>query len=235
MAEVSIPVHYTYTPSDLIPYLNSGGQQGVENILSDIIAQELRTWSVGDGLPDDYDPENLEEGYENLEPRESWEDVVRAGDNAVDILIRAVCRAGGLEGITNEQIKSVRNGSVTISIPNLGVNLNRLNVGEIEPTGELAKAAELRAKEKRDQEAEEIELAHIRKQTDMLVNAGMSREQAVELIQTERQKVTKTVDRKDFGVAPETRGSLEQILAGAVSAFANRGGSDITTEGDSDE
>lgn len=197
MAEVKVPVHYTYTPVDLVMYLNSGGESGVENILSDIIAQELRVW-----------------GVKSLVNRNSWKDLVRAGNSAVRDLIRAVTKAGGFTPTTG-QVNDVSNGTATLLIPNLGIALNRLNVGEIEPTGEVAKAAEKAAKERSEREAEVVELEHINDRVIELMKPlpdgpGLTAEQAIELIQTERKKVVKTINRKDYGLAPDT---LNAILA----------------------
>ena len=208
MAEVAISVSAILqpdykTPGALITFEDSGGESGVMDIITDAIRQELRVWGV-DSI------------------RKSWEDVVRARDEAVTALIKAICKKGGRVEPTDAEVEEFKNGPSIFELPGLGTRFIQLFVGEIEPTGELAKAAEKAAKEKRDQKAEQIELAHLRRELAKLRRTGMTHEQALEAFQTERSKVTKTIAESKFTVPAETRQTLENIASGIVDALTSR-------------
>lgn len=198
MAEVLMPVHYTYRPDNLITYLNSGGQSVVENILNNVIAQQLRVWGL--------DPS-----------RKDWEDVVGAGYDSVRSLAKNISVLVGGPVLSDEEANDVVNGK-ELRLPSLGIILTRLNVGKIEPTGELAKAAGQAAKEKRDQKAEVIELDHIEERAQKLMRAlGMTYSDAIALIQTERGKVEKTIDESRLSVSPEVKAMVEGALTVALA------------------
>jgi len=211
MAELLIPVQYTFTPVDLVVYQEADGEEGVKKILGDIIQQELRQWAVGI---------TTSTGDPGI-----WEDVVRAHDEAIVQLAKEICKRKGAKKPSKATLNGLGNGSVDIPILDLGINLNRLNVGEIKPTGKLAEAAEKAAKEVRERQAEEIELKHVRDQIEKLSTGDlMSPEQAAQLIQTERGKVAKTVDEKQFTIPSETREALERVIPAIAAVFANRSG-----------
>jgi len=218
MAEVAISVSGLFQPDyrssrALIKFKDSGGKDGLINIITDAIRQELRIWGVNS-------------------KRTSWKEVVEAREEAVETLIRAICVKGGGKEPTPDQMKMFREGGddVFFELPSLGAKFIQLFVGEIDPTGEVAKAAEKAAKERSEQEAETVELKHIRERVAELVKpiaeggAGLSPEQAVELIQTERTKVVKTVDEKKFTVPSETREAVMQIASEVVAALTARRG-----------
>jgi L-fucose isomerase-like protein len=76
----------------------------------------------------------------------------------------------------------------------------------------LIDSAELKAKEERERDAEEIEIGHVNKQVKRLIRAGFTREEAKELFQTERGKVTKNVQEHKISIAPETQGMLKEAI-----------------------
>lgn len=55
-------------------------------------------------------------------------------------------------------IRRARQGNGHFACPQLGILINRLNVGEIKPLGELAKAAETEAKEQQERKGEVFEI-----------------------------------------------------------------------------
>lgn len=125
-----------------------------------------------------------------------------------------------------EQITKARQGNGDFELPQLGITINRLNIGEIKPVGKLAEAAELAVKEEREQAAEIVELDHVRNRMAELMTVppkgpGFSAEQALEVIQTERGKVVKTVAETKLNISPETRAMIEKIMPGLLNQFAS--------------
>lgn len=121
-----------------------------------------------------------------------------------------------------KQIARARQGNGDFKLPQLGIVINRLNIGEIKPVGELAKAAELEVKEACEREAETTELNHVRQRLIELMaqppnGPGFKAEQALEVIQTERGKVAKTVAETKLNVSAETMAAIERIIQGLIS------------------
>ena len=121
-----------------------------------------------------------------------------------------------LEGRVNSrrrEIEALRMGSRKFTRPDLGIAIWRINVGEILLSPELAQAAERKAIEEREKEAEQIEREHY---ADMIINLrerlGITTEQAIELIQTERGKVTKALSESKWSISPETREMFSEII-----------------------
>jgi len=208
LAEVRIPVSVTFQPAyktdergygaGLIEYANSGGEAGVKGILSDIIRQELREWAVNFRVDD--------------KPG-TWADVVKAQDEAVGRLIKAV--AGAERGLTKREIARIRQGNGAEKHPALGIIINRLNVGEIEALGELAQAAEKAAKEERDKAGEKIELDFVADQITRLVKTGLTPVEARRAIQVAQGKITETVQTNVIGITPESFEALGNAIARA--------------------
>ena len=250
LVELEVPVSITYTPANLVEYLNAGKSKGVDNIVADIVGEKLRVWAIAT----DEGPQNAEEA-------------LKAGEEAVAILVKAIAGAS-LETIPSgiptvillkyfaqpqkpptfsesqqwgknwekvsehlasldeakrkeiqeaverrrEIIKLLRQGNGTQSLLGLGVTLNRLNIGEIKALGKFAEAAELAAKERREREAEEVEIQHILSVINRVKKElGVSNEQALEIIQTERGKVKKEIAERKWNISPETREMIEKI------------------------
>lgn len=72
-APISIEIGLTFTPRDLIPYLDSGGETGVKKILEDIIQARVRTWAIS-----------------QKEGPETWEEAKAAKEDAEAILLKAI-------------------------------------------------------------------------------------------------------------------------------------------------
>lgn len=120
-----------------------------------------------------------------------------------------------------KEVQDLRSGNGAIFLEDLGIKIERLNVGEIRVLGEVATTADKRAKEKQEMEAEELELKSVRDRISELIKEpfSYSKEQALEIVQTERGKVTKTIEEKKLNVSPETREMLEKIFPSTVSAI----------------
>ncbi len=122
-----------------------------------------------------------------------------------------------------QQIVQLRQGNGHFKKPDLGIEINRLNIGEIQVIGKVAEVADLEPKEKQEREAEIVELEHIAERVKKLRdNIGLTTEAALDLIQTERGKVTKTIGETRLSVSPETRNMLEQIVPGLYAALFKR-------------
>ena len=114
-----------------------------------------------------------------------------------------------------EQIKKMREANGSFQKKSLGIIVNRLNVGEVRPTNEeLMQSAEQKAKEERQRVAEEIEIDHSIAQINKLQKKGkLSKEQAIEIFQTERNKATKNISETKISISPETREMVSGLLS----------------------
>ena len=200
LAELEINVSLTWTPNEdyAIEYLNHGEESGVRNILADMVRERLREWAI-----------SVDRGPKN------WEEALRAKDEATLVLIRDI--AGLPVDLSKEEekeiIRKIRMGDGVQPISQLGITLNRLNIGEIKPRGELARAAELVVKEKKEREGEKVELYHAMERIKEIMEAlGCSYTQAIELFQTERGKVSKKITEIKGNVSDDVRKAIEQIL-----------------------
>jgi len=272
MGEIDIPLTITYTPDHdhLIEYLNNKGEKGVEDILEDIVRQRLREWAIaaeegpqtwedamkareeavlvlakailGDELPriekkegiysevptsiwfkhfyysaftEDKQPlKYLDEEEEDFERRRKewgkWKELIKKEETEVETEEKTSYMKEQIEKRKNE-VDTLRRGNGDKKIKHLGIILNRLNLGEFKIKGKLAEAAELRAKEKREMMAEKFELDHVEHRIKNLVKLGFSREQSLEIVQTERGKVKKEIKESKWNISQETREMIEKI------------------------
>lgn len=119
------------------------------------------------------------------------------------------------------EIKMARQGNGWFKKSQLGIILNRLNVGEIKPTegSRLSKAMELEVAEDRERIGETLELKHVHGRISELKTLGFSNEQALEIIQTERGKVKKDISESKWNISQETRAMIEKIGPEVVAAI----------------
>jgi len=170
--ELEVEVSITYTPDkdnpkNTMKYINAGGKTGVENILDDIVEEQTREFAI----------------------KKTWVDCLAANEEIAKLLIEEIA------GVTKEVgIKKIRRGDGIKKIPSLGIVLNRLNIGTIWVKGRLGEEAELKAREERHMEAERVEFQHVRDRAKEIKDVlGISGKDAIEVVQTERGKVTKTI------------------------------------------
>ena len=168
-AELTIRVSITWTPdeSNLIEYVNIGGQKNVENIFDDIVEQECREYA--------YD--------------KTWVQCLEQREEMIETLITVIT------GESNpEIIKDARRGNSKIPIPSLGIVLNRLNIGAITISPNLSAEAEKIAIEQRKRDAETIQLNHVKQRIlELMKGTSLTEYEAMEAIQTERGKITKEI------------------------------------------
>lgn len=120
-----------------------------------------------------------------------------------------------------KEVQKLRSGEGEIFLEDLGIKIERLNVGEIKVLGKVAEAADERAKEKQEMEAEQQEIGNVKERIKELISPpfNYSKEQALEIVQTERGKVTKTITESKLNISPETRDLIKEIVPGAASAL----------------
>lgn len=279
-AEIEIPLSITYTPdpANIINFLNSGKEAGVEDILNDIVQQKLREWAIA-----------TEEGPQ------TWEEAMAAKDDAIWLLSKAILgeelptivKNDGMssevpstfwrqyfftsfknepeqkedekneryerrkkewekwkkkieteiqesgdkgKGIREQiekrknEVEEIRRGNGCKPIKHLGIILKRLNLGEFKLVGDVANAVGLKAKEERETLAEEVEINNFNNLVKKVVKeTGVSPEEAVRVVQSERKKLT----RKEFiisGGSGLVQNAQAAATTGAVLADVMKGG-----------
>jgi len=122
------------------------------------------------------------------------------------------------------EILSAQRGNGSFRIPNLGIVINRLNVEKILPLGAVKEAADLKAKEKLEQQAEEVEISHAITQIGKLAEqTGMPVEEATRVFQVERGKVEKVIRETEISLSPETK-EVAQTAFNALLRLLSGGG-----------
>ena len=88
----------------------------------------------------------------------------------------------------------------------------------------MAKKADAQAMEQEERDAEGLELNFIEERIEKLMGKPFyySREQAQELVQTERGKVAKTINESKWNIAPETREMIEKIVPDMTAKILGR-------------
>ncbi len=175
-AELEIEISITWTPDkdspkDLIEYINTGGKTGVENILDDIIEEATRQFAT----------------------TKNWQQCLESREELASLVIKRLTGQPEDQPVDDKLKISLRRGNGMVTISQLGIILNRFNVGTISVKGKLGEAAEKIAVEEREREAEKVELEHVRDRAKELKELGLSVKDAIELIQTERGKVKKDI------------------------------------------
>ncbi len=125
------------------------------------------------------------------------------------------------------EIASVRQGRGNFEKPEWGIEIRLLNIGQVEPLGELAKAMEMETKEKRDKATEKMANTNFLERLSELTApaVGFSREQAAEIIQTviiADSKVKKEINEWKFNLSPDTRELVEKIGASIIEGILKK-------------
>lgn len=120
------------------------------------------------------------------------------------------------------QVMNLSQGTGEIKLCGLGCIMERLNLGDIEVLGEVAKKAEGEAKEEQERILEEKEMAHTRKEISKnILDLGLEKMQAVDLFQSERGKITRVVDDKRISLDSVSAGIFGTALAAAIKGVGN--------------
>ena len=126
-------------------------------------------------------------------------------------------------------VRRIREGKGDFGDESLGITIVRFTVNEVKVEGEVAKAAELEEKERREREADTMEIDNISDRAAKLKTAHpeLTSDQAFQIVQTERGKVGKTiiaVSGAKTDVGNDLLG-LAGIIRETVKQFTNGGGS----------
>ncbi len=118
------------------------------------------------------------------------------------------------------EIQEIRNGEGKIFLRDLGIILQRLNLGNVDVLGGVAEAAETQAIEEQEYRGEELELRFVRERIKELMEEPFkyTREQARDIVQTERKKVVRTINDQHISLDPSTA----EIAAGIIGGIAGR-------------
>ncbi|MEK7634674.1 MAG: SPFH domain-containing protein [Patescibacteria group bacterium] len=209
MAEIEVAISLTWKPDEknLIEYLNSGGESGIKNILKDIVEEAVREFAA-----------------DTSRKPNTWEDAITMKKEFLAEIVAVIL--GKNPPISEDEINKIvlelRRGNGKLQLETLGVILNRVNVTSIKPKGKLAEAAQKEAIEKREKKAETVELNHLAERIEALKKLGFSNEQALEIVQTERGKISKTISESKWNVSPETRAMIEKIGLDLVAKILGR-------------
>lgn len=194
--EILVKISYTYYPDyktqesgqRLISFINSGGHEGVQMIVKDLIEEDIRE------MAHDY----------------SWEQITFSTG---DIKKRLVKKLTG-EDLT-EEVADELNKNGLPDIADLGIKITRFNVGEVKEQGELAKAAEKFAKELQERRGENEEMEFVYEWTKKFKRIGASADVALDTIQVERGKSKK--DIKAIRGLETTAKALGESISGIFS------------------
>ena len=111
-------------------------------------------------------------------------------------------------------VHRARQGNGFFKKKDLGIIINRFTINSIKPTGEIANAAEKKVKEAHERDAEELEIRHVKDMVkELMKDLGISQEQALEILQTERGKVSKNISEGKLNISPETRELISSVFA----------------------
>lgn len=117
-------------------------------------------------------------------------------------------------------ITKARQGNGAFVKKSLGITINRFTIPSIILKGEVAKAADLQAKEVLERAAERTELSHVRARTKELKKAlDIKSEPALEVVQTERGKVKKDVHESKISISSETQEAVKGIVSLVLQAL----------------
>lgn len=121
-----------------------------------------------------------------------------------------------LRGVLEDRKKKagmLRTGVGRLIMPDLGIIVERLNIGDIDVLGEVGKQAEGEAKEEQERQAEEKEIKFVKKRVRELMDEfNLSAHEALEAVQIERKKITKSVDKKEISLDATTLGVVNNFL-----------------------
>lgn len=92
-------------------------------------------------------------------------------------------------------VKKIREGKGDFGDDGLGITIVRFSVNEVKVEGKVADSAELEEKERREREADRMEIDNVSDRAKKLKadHPDLTSQQAFELVQTERGKVGKTI------------------------------------------
>ncbi len=256
-AELAVSVSITWQPAYgsfnlLKNFIDSGKEEGVGNILRDIVSDRLRTWAfsdtegpstwqeamgssyeatgilleaiIGDELPPvPYFPViPLLKYFSGVTPSEyekgKWNEGWSKLENQLEALpVEEQEKVKEAVEARRKQIQNMRRGNGKVPKTELGIIVNRFTVNSVTLRGHTAEAADMKATEAQQREAEKEELDHIRERLQELKESGISADEAMRVIQVERGKVSQSVQVHQVDLSPPLRELISQIFPGSGS------------------
>ena len=115
-----------------------------------------------------------------------------------------------------KEVEDLRTGAGKIVLDDLGVRLERLNIGDIDVLGDVAKQAEGEAKEEQERQKDALELRFVRERMAELMKPpfNFSPGEARDLVQTERGKVVRAIDDKRISLDATTAEIMAKVFGG---------------------
>ena len=191
---VTVKVGITWIPDEKNPvnYINSGGEQGVRDIMKDMLDEDVR----------------------QMGRKKTWQDMTFATDDmAIQLILKLVGREREDEGVEKKELKRYydlketerKDSQKTFPIlgkilssgvadeHKLGIKFLRLNVKSVEPEGELKKNAEKVAIEEQQRKAEFYEADTTVEIVKKFKKTGVSPNEAFHGAQVNQGKAKKVV------------------------------------------
>lgn len=198
-AQIKVPISITYKPDSssaksLKTYVENNKEEGVEKRLKGLIQERVREWALHADVT-------------------SYMDAFGSEQKLASKLIKQIFKP--FVELSDKDALKIREGTGTSILRAFGIVLVQLNIREITAKGILTEIFDIRLKEQLERAAEVEELDHVRSELKKLVNVGLNPEQAIDLIQTERGKVTKSINatKSRLEISEETLQILEDILS----------------------
>lgn len=179
-------------PNALIAYIDNDRETGTRNILQGIVTEKIRQWA-----------RSLKQS-----PR-TWEEAQATRDEVVEVILSTILA----RDVSEDELYECRRGGGHFKIPSLGIVIARLNVGEIELLGVAKEAAEKEASATQQKRAEIVDLEHVKLRIEKFMELGYSKEQALNIVQTERGKVSKRISETKLDISPETHEMIKGLLS----------------------
>jgi regulator of protease activity HflC (stomatin/prohibitin superfamily) len=119
------------------------------------------------------------------------------------------------EAITKrkKELINLKTGIGQIKLEDLGIILERLNIGDINVDTEIEKRARLRVQEELEREAEKIEISHVKNRMQELISEfKITPAEALEIVQTEKGKIKKEIKEQKINISPQVLEGLNEII-----------------------
>ena len=121
-----------------------------------------------------------------------------------------------------DDVRNIREGKGEFGEESLGITIIRFTINEVKVEGEVAKAAELEEKERREKQADTVEIDNFSQRATSLMKAhpGLSSEQALDVTQVILGKVSKKIVQvvgAQTGLGQDVLGALSLGSLGGVS------------------
>ncbi|MFH1608856.1 MAG: SPFH domain-containing protein [Patescibacteria group bacterium] len=144
------------------------------------------------------------------------------GDEGVEALEEAVEKR-------RQDIKNLQLGNGTIVLNDLGIVLERMNIGNIDVLGKVAEMADNEAKEAMERKAEALEVKNILERVKEFMGEPykFTPEHALEAVLVNMEKIPKSIKEKKLNASSETLEALKEMLPEAlktVLALLNKNG-----------